>query len=219
MSQMFKPGTNSVARLSLVVAVLLLVILGTFLLVRARSPYIRDQVVGIAVGQPVRFSHELHSKLNISCRYCHGAAEQSAYAGIPDTHTCMSCHSQIATYSELLASVRESYATGEYLVWNQVHNLADHVYFDHSSHVNQGVACETCHGQVPEMPLIWQAEVMTMNWCMECHTKPEEYLRPQSEVYTFGYETPENQTEIGLELIELHDIDVSRLNNCGVCHR
>lgn len=219
MSQIFTPVTNIIARLSLFIGLLLLVIVISILLLGNRSPY-TNATVGIAVEQPVRFSHQLHSgDLNISCAYCHGAAEEGPYGGIPDTHTCMSCHSQVALHSELLEPVRQSYATGEPLEWNPVHDLADHVYFNHSAHVNNGVACESCHGNVEEMPLVWREAAMTMQWCLDCHWDPEEFLRPADEVYTFGYEQPENQIELGLQLIDEYDIDVERLANCNACHR
>jgi hypothetical protein len=218
MSQLFTPATNAWARLSLLAIILVLVIILAFLYAYDQSPYTRAPV-GIAVEQPVRFSHRLHSdRLNIECLYCHSTAEQSSYGGIPDTHTCMSCHSQIATYSELLEPVRTSYTTGERLEWERVHDLAAHVHFNHSIHVQSGFACETCHGPVDQMPVVWQAVNMTMDWCLECHWEPERFIRPADEVYTFGYEAPENQLELGLQLVEQNDIDVDRLDNCSVCH-
>ncbi|NJL54308.1 cytochrome c3 family protein [bacterium] len=218
MSQIFPPGANNIARLSIPAAALILVVVVDLVLVFGLSPVVRAPV-GVAVEQPVRFSHELHSgQLNIECAYCHTSVEVAAYAGIPDTHTCMSCHGQIATYSELLAPVRASYETGEPLIWHPVHELVDHVYFNHSAHTNAGFGCETCHGNVPEMPLIWQAESMTMGWCLECHREPERFIRPVSEIYTFGYEPDGDQLTIGAALVEEQGIDVNRLDSCSICH-
>ncbi|NJL94074.1 MAG: cytochrome c3 family protein [Anaerolineae bacterium] len=219
MNQLFRPAANTIARLSLLASLLAGVVILALLLVNDQSPYTRASV-GIAIEQPVRFSHKLHSdQLNIECLYCHATAEQSSYGGIPDTHTCMSCHSQIATYSTLLEPVRTSYATGERLVWEKVHDLAEHVYFNHSIHVQAGFACETCHGRVDQMVVAWQAQNMTMDWCLECHWEPEEYIRPVEEVYTFGYEAPEDQVELGMQLVAFHEIDVDRLDSCSICHR
>jgi len=230
MSQVFPRGANTIARLSIPALLLISLIVIDAILVQGTSPYTYGPV-GIAVEQPVRFSHELHSgDLNIGCQYCHTAAEQSAYAGIPDTHTCMSCHSQIATYSELLQPVRDSWETGEPLVWAPVHDLADHVYFNHSIHVNSGFGCETCHGRVDQMPLVWRAETMTMGWCLECHREPERFIRPVEEVYTHGYIPDRDQEELGMELVVEYGIAeaaavspsgvvVERLENCSICHR
>lgn len=219
MSQVFNPSANTFAKLSILGGGLATVIILALLFVLDHSPYTRGPV-GVAVAQPVRFSHLLHSgQLNIECQYCHTSVEESAYAGIPDTHTCMSCHSQIATYSELLEPVRSSYETGEYLVWLKVHNLAQHVYFNHSAHVSVGVGCEECHGRVDQMALVWQAESLHMGWCLECHREPERFLRPQDEIYTFGYEPDGDQLEIGQRLVEEQAINVSRLDDCAICHR
>lgn len=219
MSQIFNPSANNIARLSILIGGLVALFIAAIFPAWDRSPYTDRAPAGIAIEQPVRFSHKLHSgNLNISCVYCHGGAEVSRYAGISDTHTCMSCHSQIALYSELLEPVRASYETGEPLVWNKVHDLAEHVYFNHAVHVNNGVGCESCHGRVDEMPLVWQAESMTMNWCMDCHNNPEEYLRPESEIYTFGWEPEGDQIELGLQLIDEYQINTEGLNQCSVCH-
>lgn len=221
MSQVFNPSANTVAKISLLAGGLITVIALIMMLLRPWSPYvINGNYSGIAVAQPVRFSHELHSgQLNISCIYCHQTAEYSSYGGIPDTHTCMSCHSGIAVYSELLEPVRQSYATGEPLVWEGVHDLAEHVYFNHSVHVQNGFACETCHGNVEEMPQVWQANNMLMAWCLDCHIEPEQYIRPVEDRYSFGYEYPENQEEVGRALLEEYGVDTEGLINCSTCHR
>ncbi|NDJ54740.1 MAG: cytochrome c3 family protein [Chloroflexi bacterium] len=217
--QIFRPGVNTVAKISILAGALVTVLVLNFLFVQDRSPYSRARA-GIAVAQPVRFSHQLHSdQLNISCNYCHASANEYAYAGIPDTHTCMSCHSQIAVYSELLEPVRTSYETGDPLVWNKVHDLAEHVYFNHGVHVQNGVGCETCHGRVDQMALVWQAETMTMAWCLECHFAPEDFIRPADEIFTFGYEPPIDQAVLGEQLLEEYEINPEGLGDCWVCHR
>jgi hypothetical protein len=236
--QTFSPGANTFAKISIVLIGLVTVLLIGYLILRMFSPYTKNPV-GIPVSQPVQFSHELHSgQLNVDCRYCHTSVENAAYAGIPDTHTCMTCHSQIATYSELLEPVRESYATGERIPWQKVHNLADHVYFNHSAHINAGVGCENCHGRVDQMPIVWQAETMTMRWCLDCHFDPGPNLRPVDQVTTHGYDPEaalldQRQASIlfqvgedesmgmlsGDELIELNHVDVEGLGDCAVCHR
>ena len=109
--------------------------------------------------QPVPFSHQHHvTGLGIDCRYCHTSVETSSFAGIPPTKTCMNCHSQIWTNAKLLEPVRASYKSGESLQWTRVNQLPDFVYFNHSIHVNKGVGCNTCHGPVDQMPLMYQQE-------------------------------------------------------------
>ncbi len=216
--QLFTPGANTFARLSAVAGGLIAALVIGYLLVRMHSPYTKAPV-GIAVTQPVRFSHQLHAgQLNLDCRYCHTSVEKSAYAGIPDTQTCMTCHSQVARYSKLLEPVRNSYANNTRITWNSVHALAQHVYFNHSIHVNKGIGCETCHGRVDEMPIVWRAQVMTMKWCLDCHKDPSRYIRPTTAVYTFGWKPPVPQAQLGPQLIKDYHINVKGLTDCVVCH-
>lgn len=216
--QIFHPSTNTLSKVSILVVILLLAG-GLWLAAEInRSPYVSQAEV--VREQPVQFSHEHHvAGLGIDCRYCHTSVEQTAFAGIPPTETCMSCHSQIWTNAELLEPVRESYRTGVPIKWTRVHDLPDFVYFNHSIHVKQGVACESCHGRVDRMPLMWQANAMTMSWCLECHRNPEQKIRPRDEVFTMGYTPKESQSTIGPELVKHHNINVRQLTNCSICHR
>ena len=101
-----------------------------------RSPYVTS--VGVIKEQPVPFSHEHHvADAGIDCRYCHTSVEESPFAGIPPTQTCMNCHSQIWTESPMLEPVRASYRDDKPLVWNRVNDVPDYAYFDHSIHVAQ----------------------------------------------------------------------------------
>ncbi len=176
--------------------------------------------VGLYVDQTVPFSHEHHvSGLGIDCRFCHVGVEDSAFAGLPATGTCMNCHWQLWTNAELLAPVRESWQTGKPLVWNGVNALPDYVYFRHDVHVNKGVGCATCHGHVEHMPLMQKAETLYMRWCINCHEHPENYLRPRSEVFNGQYQAPANQTAVGRKLMQDYAVDVTRLMNCSICHR
>jgi len=169
--------------------------------------------------QPVPFSHALHIGLKIDCRYCHSSVEASAYASIPPTQTCMTCHSVIRTDSAALAPVRDSWQTGNPIAWNKVHDLGDFVYFNHSIHVAKGVGCSTCHGQVSQMNQIQQAQPLTMGWCLSCHRQPEQYLRPQSEIFNTDWQAPPDQLAQGQALIQQNHIEVSKLQNCTICHR
>lgn len=183
-----------------------------------RSPYVT--YVGVALAQPVPFSHEHHvSRLGIDCRYCHQSVEKSATAGMPATETCMHCHVQIWSDAPMLAPVRESFDTGIPIQWTRVHDLPDYVYFDHSIHVAKGIGCVTCHGQVDRMPLTWRESTLHMGWCLDCHREPEKYIRPREFVFDLTWTPGENQLEIGRRLVEAYGIDKEGLTNCSICHR
>jgi hypothetical protein len=218
MAQIFHPSTNTVSKLTIFGAVFLIGGLLWLLAELNRSSYVTQ--ANVVRPQPVPFSHKHHvSGLGIDCRYCHTAVEQSAFAGIPSTSTCMNCHSQIWTNSPMLEPVRESYRTGQPLRWNRVHNLAEFVYFNHGIHVNKGVGCATCHGPVDQMPLVSQENSLLMEWCLDCHRNPEQYLRPREEVFNMAWTAPANQSELGMELVRKYNIRTEQLTDCSVCHR
>ncbi len=169
--------------------------------------------------QPVPFSHKHHvSGLGLDCRYCHTAVEVSQSAGIPPTHTCMTCHSQIWTNAEFLAPVRQSLAENKSLRWTQVNTLPDYVYFDHSIHIAKGVGCTECHGPIGDMPLTWKAETLYMSWCLSCHRDPAPHLRPKDQVFNPHWQRTAD-TPSGKELMAAYHIHPETLSDCGVCHR
>ncbi|KAB0682978.1 cytochrome c3 family protein [Aureimonas leprariae] len=218
MAQIFRPGATTYARMALVAIPLVPAALVVFAYLLMGSPYVTGQYETLDQNPP--FSHEHHARqLGIGCPMCHGQAEKTAYAGMPATHVCMSCHSQIWTNAAMLAPVRESYAHDEPLSWKRVHNLPDYVYFNHSVHVNNGVGCSSCHGNVEAMPLMRQAAPLTMGWCLDCHKAPEKHLRPQATIYDFDWSPLADQESRGRALVAAHGIDVAHLVNCSVCHR
>src|SRR5271169_6280550 len=134
MPQVFHRSMNVISRLTIVGLVVLAGAAGGGAMVLARSSLVTN--VNETHSQPVPFSHEHHvGGMGIDCRFCHTSVENSSFAGIPPTKTCMNCHSQIWVNAEMLEPVRASYRTGESIPWNRVHNLAQFVYFDHSIHV------------------------------------------------------------------------------------
>jgi len=178
--------------------------------------------VGLAAEQTVPFSHKHHAgELGIDCRYCHVNAETGADAGLPPTHTCMTCHSQIWTGAAMLSPVRESFASGRPLRWRRVAQLPDYVYFDHHVHVNNGVACVECHGRIDEMPLTWRAKPFTMRFCRECHEHPAASLRPPGMVTRMDWSGAEVRAlrAYGARASARKHIDRARLVNCETCHR
>jgi hypothetical protein len=215
MSQIFLPSTNTLARVSIFGAVAVVAGLGWLVMALGRSSYTTDQ--GVVLKQPVPFSHDHHTAaLGIACLYCHTSVEEAASAGIPPTATCMNCHKQIWADSPMLEPVRTSYATGEPLAWERVHDLPDFVKFNHAIHTTKGIGCATCHGRVDQMPLIYQAAPLTMEWCLECHRAPERFIRPRSEVFNMAWKADDQRT-LGRRLVE--EYNVQGKINCSACHR
>jgi len=219
MPQIFHRSTNTLSRLSLFSALFLIVLLLYVLVEIQRSAYITQ--ANVAREQPVQFSHKHHvADDGIDCRYCHTSVEQSAFAGIPPTRTCMNCHSQIFADSPYLEPIRESFRTGKPIPWTRVHKLPDFVYFNHSIHVNKGVGCATCHGPVHQMPLVRQVASLQMEWCLDCHRHPERVLRPRDQVFNMDWQPPPNQEEEGRRLAQEYRIrSVEDLTSCSTCHR
>jgi hypothetical protein len=219
MPQIFHRSFNTISRLTIFGAVFILGALGWFLAVLYRSSYITE--LHIAYVQPVPFSHAHHAgQLGIDCRYCHTSVEDSPFAGIPPTKTCMNCHQQIWVGSGMLEPVRESYRRGESIPWERIHNLPGFVYFDHSIHIHKGIGCSSCHGRIDEMPLTYQVPSLLMEWCLDCHRQPERNLRPVAEVFNIRWRPPPDQLEQGLKLKEKYKIrDTHHLTSCTVCHR
>ena len=216
MSQIFSKGANTISRVSIVGGVLLVGLLLGLLYELSMSPWVTMQ--NVAREQPIQFSHERHVAGNgIDCRYCHTSVEQSRFAGIPPTKTCMNCHSQIFSNAPFLEPVRASYVSNKPLRWTRVHDLPDFVYFDHSIHIIKVVGCTTCHGQVDKMPLMWQASTLQMSWCLDCHRNPERYVRPREAVFRVDYQPPSNQLELGKQLVA--DYQIQKLTSCSTCHR
>lgn len=146
--------------------------------------------------QPIHYSHKVHVGINqINCLYCHAGAEKSKHAMIPSENICMNCHKSISTYSgpELFtaegkkingtAEIEKLYdyvgwdpgqqkytKPGRPIEWTKIHNLPDHVYFNHSQHVVAGKQqCQTCHGAIQDMDEVHQFADLSMGWCVNCH--------------------------------------------------
>jgi hypothetical protein len=215
MAQIFHPSFNTIAKASIFGAAFIVAVVAWLGYAIQASPYMTE--AGVIRNQPVPFSHEHHvTGLGIDCRYCHTTVEKSAFAGIPPTKTCMTCHSQIWTNAQMLQPVRDSWSKDQPLTWTRVHNLPDFVYFDHSIHVAKGVGCATCHGPVDKMPLMYKDASLLMEWCLDCHRAPEKNLRPRSEVFNMSYQAPKNQLELGKQLVNEYRVHTSQLSNCYV---
>ena len=216
MAQLFRKGANSAFRF--ILGAMALGIFGFWGIGYAiyRSPYTTLQ--NVPRTQTVPFSHQHHvSGLGLDCRYCHTSVEESAFAGIPSTETCMTCHSKVWTDAPMLAPVRQSFAQHEPLEWNRVHQLPDFVFFNHSVHVQKGIGCAECHGRVDQMPLTWQAASLRMEWCLQCHRNPAAYVRPRDKVFDMSYTPPRNQETFGKKLVA--EYKIRSLTRCSTCHR
>lgn len=220
MAQLFRPGANTLSRLLLTgvpIALAAAVLLGA-LLVRSGWATGQDRFI----EQPVPFSHQHHAgELGIDCRYCHTGVETGAKATVPPTHTCMTCHSQLWTNAEMLAPVRESLANGKPIGWKRVNRVPDYAYFDHHAHVNNGVPCAACHGDLRRMPLTRQTAPLSMGWCLDCHRGPEDRIVAPERVFDsapYHDRTDRDRQAARATMIRIAHSG-RNLTDCSTCHR
>ena len=175
--------------------------------------------VGYQPIQPVPFSHAIHAdQMGIDCRYCHSAVEKSWYSNVPAATTCMNCHNQVLKDDPRLALVRESASTGKAIPWVQIHKLPDFAYFNHSVHVNRGISCVHCHGQIHKMDEVQQAKPLSMTFCLECHRNPAPNLRPPDKITDLDWD-PHQHLPKGWFTNAFKEWKVEKLENCSACHR
>jgi len=189
-----------------------------FLVWYGGSPATTD--IGYAPVQPVPYSHALHAgEMGIDCRYCHTNVETAAHAAVPPTQTCMNCHTNIRGTSPKLVAVRESNATGLPVPWVRVHDLPDYVYFNHAAHVSRGVGCVECHDRVDKMEVVYQAKMLSMGSCLDCHRNPDARLRPPELVTQMDWKPPAgvDRATYGRKIREQLRLNPSE--DCSTCHR
>jgi hypothetical protein len=219
MGQIFSPAADTWIRLFLVGGVSVAAGAVVFSIGLARS----DWVTGTNVHpppQPVPFSHRHHAgELGIDCRYCHTTVAEGPRAGLPPTHTCMTCHSQIWTTAPMLEPVRESLARKVSLKWNRVALLPDYVFFRHDIHIAKGIGCVECHGRVDRMALTVRAVPLTMEFCLDCHRDPAPRLRPHDQITNMDWTPGADRAALGRALVAQYGIRVGELTYCYVCHR
>nr|WP_041301785.1 c-type cytochrome [Lacinutrix sp. 5H-3-7-4] len=213
-----------------------------FLLAAGYFVYGYFMQVGVNQGyepvQEIHYSHRIHAGDNgIDCKYCHSSARVSKTSGIPSLNVCMNCHKSIYEVAESTATeeyskafydgeIKKLYAavgwddanqkyTGETkpVKWTRIHNLPDFAYFNHSQHVSvAGVECQTCHGPVEEMEIMYQYAPLTMGWCINCHRETNVKVK-DNEYYTKIHE--QLSKKYGVE--ELTAAQMGGLE-CGKCH-
>lgn len=220
---------------------LVLVTVIFFLLASAYFVYGYLSQVGVDQGyqpvQPIHFSHKIHAGDNgIDCKYCHSSATVSKHSGIPSLNVCMNCHKSISDYNgevtdeynkefydgeiqKLYAAVGWDVAEQKYtgksqpVKWVRIHNLPDFAYFNHSQHVTVGgIECQTCHGPVEEMEIMYQHSPLTMGWCIDCHRQTDVKVQDNA-YYTKIHE--QLSKKYGVE--KLTAAQMGGLE-CGKCH-
>ncbi|MDZ4838408.1 MAG: cytochrome c3 family protein [Bacteroidota bacterium] len=145
--------------------------------------------IGYAPEQPIKFNHKLHAgQYNIQCQYCHIGVEKGKQAGIPSLNVCMNCHNAIQQGPQYgKTEIAKIYKAMDYdaekreygnnpnpVKWVRIHNLPDHVYFNHAQHVKAGkLQCANCHGAVNQMERVQQTATLEMGWCINCHREKQ----------------------------------------------
>lgn len=221
MPSIFSRGIDATIRTGAVGAVTSVAIAAGLFYYYALPSYTR---VGYAPEQPVPFSHQLHvGQLGMNCLYCHNQVNESPHSNVPNTQTCMNCHNpekaNVKGNSPNLAVVRESWKSGQPVEWRRIHKLPEYAYFNHAVHVNRGVSCVSCHGQINEMAVVHQSKELSMGWCLNCHSHSEDYLRPRDQVYNMTW-TPEggkSQKQVGSEIKD--QLSINPPQTCQGCHR
>ena len=190
--------------------------------------------VGYQPSQPIPFSHKIHvDQLGLDCRYCHSFVDVSGTSNVPTGNTCWNCHQHVQKDSPKLAPLHKSMDVnyvgydGKPIEWVRVHKAPDYVYFNHSAHVNRGISCQSCHGDVDQMEVVYQAESQSMALCLDCHRAPEKHLRPLEEVFNFNYgdkdvskyskdSAVKTTQDLGLKLKE--QFKINSKTSCTTCH-
>jgi hypothetical protein len=136
----------------------------------------------------------------------------------------MNCHNQVLKDDPRLELVRESAATGKPIPWVQIHKTPDYVYFNHAVHVNRGISCVECHGQIDKMEEVYHAKPLSMAFCLECHRDPAAKIRPPDKITDLNWKwnddpnvAAQTQKARGKEMVEHWRVE--SLQNCSACHR
>lgn len=207
---------NASLRLCLLFLALSFLGVPTFLIAWARTPYASGAFE--PQTQPVMFDHRHHTRDDgIDCRYCHGAVDKSAAAGVPSSEVCMNCHAQIWNDAPVLALVRASFFSGKPIRWQRVFNVPDFVFFSHAAHVNRNVGCVSCHGRIDLAGNVFMSQAMTMDWCIDCHRAPQDRLRPLDRITDMEWDPGPARRAIGRQIRAENQIEPP--THCSGCHR
>ncbi|HYE62779.1 MAG TPA: cytochrome c3 family protein [Phycisphaerales bacterium] len=182
------------------------------------------------------FNHQIHAgKLGMDCRYCHTHVEESTEANIPNVATCYGCHKEgsLSLYNTSEAHkqktefIRQAYVADAPIEWVRIHKLPDYVRnFPHHVHLKAGVSCFSCHGQITAMPIVYEAEPLSMSWCLDCHRSPEKaVLEPEHRnkltrlwwVEDHLARRASGETPISQSILQSLE-KTPPPENCGACH-
>lgn len=159
-------------RLPLTVFVIAASFIITFYVSRAE----RDGV-GYSPEQPIKYSHKLHAgQMNIDCKYCHIGVEKERHALIPSVNICMNCHTLARKDRPEIIKLKKYFDEGQPIPWKRIHRIPEYAYFNHSVHVNKGIDCISCHGDIKQMEVVTQVKAWTMTACLDCHRQPQKYV-------------------------------------------
>jgi len=173
---------------------------------------------GYAPEQPINFPHDKHAgDMKIDCKYCHSGAEKSKTAGIPSANVCMNCHNVIKKDSPEIQKLYNYVENNIPIQWVKVHNLPDHVYFNHSQHVNiGGIECEHCHGKVEEMKVVRKDKAITMGFCIDCHRETAVKFEENNYYHEAAFADLHEQLKNGeIDMVTVNDIGGTE---CQKCH-
>jgi hypothetical protein len=177
------------------------------------------------------FNHQIHiGQLGMDCKYCHTYVEVSAEANVPHVSICYGCHSEnklqafvdSPAHREKTEFIRAAYKTDTPIEWKRVHKLPDYVRnFPHHAHINAGVSCISCHGNIGRQPVVWQHESLSMGWCLDCHRGPESKLVAKDQVTRLfeveqAMSDPAAMKAAGTRYYE--ERKIAAPENCGACH-
>ncbi len=149
-----------------------------FVLLMIVAVAVLNRETAVAQDQPLDYSHQVHIEAGTQCLFCHSSAARSPIAGVPSVQKCMGCHEVIATESDSVQTLTGYWERKEPIPWQRVNKQPDFVYFSHQPHVNSGLACENCHGEVSTMDLVEPVVEMDMGWCLDCHAQQDEEIAP-----------------------------------------
>jgi mono/diheme cytochrome c family protein len=228
-------------------AAVLLFVIGGYYVTKGAIGFGRQK--GYQPVQPIYYSHKVHAGINqINCLYCHGSAWESKTAGIPAVNVCMNCHKAINEYvkgpklynengDEIngTAEIAKLYKASGFdpqnpakwdaskakpIEWVKIHNLPDHVYFNHSQHIRAGkVQCQTCHGEITAMDEVKQVSELSMGWCVNCHRQTKvdfDYSEGKGNKFYSIYEKFHNDIKAGkMDSVTVKDIGGLE---CQKCH-